>query len=110
MVLMSQTLINFVIILSVVRLTSAYHCLQYMSVKSGMTVTQMWKISRLWLYGYRQPPWINDGIKSTLKQSSRQTKIYDNNGLRKNDHIKVLEISTECTKRIIKTKSTIFLK
>ena len=30
---------------------------------------------------YRQPPWINDNIKSSLKQRSKLTKIYYKNGL-----------------------------
>ena len=122
MELMSQPLINVTIILSLVSLTSVYHFLQYMQVKSRITVcgnVQMWKISRkqyLTLTGaqllkifpqmkelnnlriildifrnyisnkkikcdYRQPPWINDNIKSSLKQRSKLTKIYDKNGL-----------------------------
>ena len=44
--LMSQSLINVTVILSLVRLTPVYQCLQYMFVKSGITVRQMWKISR----------------------------------------------------------------
>ena len=59
---------------------------------------------------YRQPPWINDNIKSSLKQRSKLTKIYYKNGLRKSDHIKVLEKSTECTKKILEAKKTIYLK
>ena len=46
---------------------------------------------------YRQPPWINENIKSSLKQKSKLTNIYYKNGLSKSDHIKVLEKSTECT-------------
>ena len=46
MKLMSQSLINVTIILSLVRLTSLYHCLQYMSMKSGIRVRQMIKSSR----------------------------------------------------------------
>ena len=44
--LMSQSLINVTVILSLVRLTPVYQCLQYMFVKSEITVRQMWKISR----------------------------------------------------------------
>ena len=59
---------------------------------------------------YRQPPWINDNIKSSLKQRSKLTKIYYKNDMRKSDHIKVLEKSTECTKKILEAKKTIYLK
>ena len=59
---------------------------------------------------YRQPPWINDNIKSSLKQRSKWTKIYYKNGLRKSDHIKLLEKSTECTKKILEAKKTVYLK
>ena len=59
---------------------------------------------------YRQPPWINYNTKSSLKQRSNWTKIYYKNGLRKSDHIKVLEKSTECTKKILEAKKTVYLK
>ena len=59
---------------------------------------------------YRQPPWINDNIKSSLKQRSKLTKIYYKNGLRKSDHIKVLEKSAECTKKILEAKKNYILK
>ena len=59
---------------------------------------------------YCQPPWINDNIRSSLKKRSKLTKIYCKNGLRKSDHIKVLEKSTECTKKILEAKKTIYLK
>ena len=38
------------------------------------------------------------------------TKIYYKNGLRKSDHIKVLEKSTECTKKILEAKKNYVLK
>ena len=59
---------------------------------------------------YCQPPWINDNIESSLKQRSKLTKIYYKNSLRKSDHIKALEKSTEYTKKIFKAKKTILLK
>ena len=59
---------------------------------------------------YRQPPWINDNIKSSLKQRSKLTKIYYKNDMRKSDHIKVLEKSTECTKKILEAKKIYILK
>ena len=59
---------------------------------------------------YCQLPWINDNIESFLKQGSKLTKIYYKNGLRKCDHLKVLEKSTECTKKILEAKKTIYLK
>ena len=57
-----------------------------------------------------QPPWINDNLKSYLKPRSKLTKIFYKNGLRKSDHVKVLEESTECTNTILGAKKTIFLK
>ena len=59
---------------------------------------------------YRQPPWINDNIKSSLKHRYKLTKSYSKNGLRKSDHIKVLEKSTECTKKILEAKKIYILK
>ena len=59
---------------------------------------------------YRQPPWINDNIKSSLKQRTTLTKIYYKTALRKSDHIKVLEKSPECTNKILEAKKTINLK
>ena len=59
---------------------------------------------------YCQPPWINDNIKSSLKQRTKLTKIYYKNDLRKSDHIKVLEKSTECTKKILKAEKNYILK
>ena len=44
--LMCQSLTNVLIILSLVRLTSMYHSLQYMSMNSEIIVRQMWKISK----------------------------------------------------------------
>ena len=44
MELMFQFLINVTITLFLARLTSVYHSLQYISVKSGITVKQTWKI------------------------------------------------------------------
>ena len=59
---------------------------------------------------YRQPPWINDNIKSSLKQRSKLTKIYYKNGLRKSDHIKVLENQQNVLRKFLKLKKTIYLK
>ena len=44
---------------------------------------------------YCQPPWIIDNIKSSLKQKFKLAKIFYKVGLRKSDHIKVLEKSTK---------------
>ena len=49
---------------------------------------------------YRQPPWMTDNIKKSLKQRSKLTKIFYNNGQRNRDHIKVLEKSEKCTSLI----------
>ena len=59
---------------------------------------------------YRQPPWINDSIKSSSRQRSKLTKIFYKNGLRKSDHIKVLEKSTECTWKILEAKRNYIYK
>ena len=59
---------------------------------------------------YCQPSWTNENIKSSLKQRSKLTKIYYKNGLRKSDHIKVVEKSTECSKEIIEAKKNYTLK
>ena len=44
---------------------------------------------------YCQPPWINDNIKISLKQISKLTKNFSKSGLRKTDHLKVLEKLTD---------------
>ena len=54
-------------------------------------------------HNYREPPCINDNIKSSLKQRSKLTKIFNKNGLRERDRIKVLEKS-KCTKKILEAK------
>ena len=59
---------------------------------------------------YRQPPWMADNIKKTLKQRSKLTKLFYKNGQRNSDHIKVLEKSEECASLILRLKRTIFLK
>ena len=59
---------------------------------------------------YRQPPWINDNIKSSLKQRSKLTKIYYKNGLRKSDHMKVLKNQQNELRKFLKLKKTIYLK
>ena len=59
---------------------------------------------------YRQPPWMTDNIKKSLKQRSKLTKIYYKNGQKNSDHIKVLEKSEECTSLIFEAKKIIFLK
>ena len=48
--------------------------------------------------------------KSSLKQRSKLIKIFYKSGLRKSDHTKVLEKLTECTKKILEAKKTIYLK
>ena len=58
---------------------------------------------------YRQPPWMTDIIKKSLKERCKLTIFFYKNGQRKIDHDKVLEKSEECTKQILKLKST-FLK
>ena len=58
----------------------------------------------------RQPPWIIDNIKSSLKQRSKLTKISCKNGLRKSDHIKVLEKSTVCIKKVLNAKRNYITK
>ena len=45
-----------------------------------------------------------------MKQRSKLTKIYYKNGLRKSDHIKVLEKSAECTEKILEAKKNYILK
>ena len=45
-----------------------------------------------------------------MKQRSKLTKIHYKNGLRNSDHIKVLEKSTECTKKILEAKKNYVLK
>ena len=55
---------------------------------------------------YYQALCINDNTEISLKQRSKLIKIFYKNGLRKSDSIKVLEKSTECTKKIFEAKKT----
>ena len=59
---------------------------------------------------YRQPPWMNDNIKKSLKQRSKLTKIYYKNGQKNSDHIKVLKKSEECASLISETKKNYIFK
>ena len=59
---------------------------------------------------YLQSPWINDNIKPSLKQRPNLTEFFYKNGLKKSDHFKVLEKSTDCTKNILEAKKTIYLE
>ena len=59
---------------------------------------------------YRQPPWMTDIIKKSLKERCKLTKFFYKNGQRKVDHDKVLEKSEECTKQILEAKKNYILK
>ena len=54
---------------------------------------------------YRQPPWMTDDIKKSLKERSKLTKTYYKNGQLKTDYDKVLEKSADCTKKITQAKN-----
>ena len=53
---------------------------------------------------YRQPPWMADIIKKSLKERCKLTNFFYKNGQRKVDHDQVLEKSEECTKQILEAK------
>ena len=59
---------------------------------------------------YRQPPWMTDDIKKSLKQRSKFTKYFYKNGQRNSDHITVLQKSEECTNLISEAKKNYILK
>ena len=59
---------------------------------------------------YRQPPWMTDDIKKSLKQRSKLTKYFYKNGQRNSDHVKVLQKSEECTNLISEAKKNYILK
>ena len=59
---------------------------------------------------YRQPPWMTDDTKKSLKQRSNLTKCFYKNGQRNSDHIKVLQKSEECTNLISEAKKNYILK
>ena len=54
----------------------------------------------------RQPPWMTDTIKKSLKLRSKLTKIFFKNGQKKPDFDKVLVQSEECTKAILDAKNS----
>ena len=53
---------------------------------------------------YRQPPWMTDDIKKSLKERSKLTKTYYKNGQQKIDD-KVSEKSADCMKNITQAKN-----
>ena len=59
---------------------------------------------------YRQPPWMTDNIKKSLKQRSKLTKIFYKHSQRNSVYIKVLEKSEECMSIISEAKKNYFLK
>ena len=59
---------------------------------------------------YRQPPWMTDDIKKSLKQRSKLTKYFYKIGQSNIDHIKVLQKSEECTNLISEAKKNYILK
>ena len=56
---------------------------------------------------YRQPPWMANNIKRSLKERSKLTKCYYNNGQKKTDYEKLLEKSSE---EILEPKNNYILK
>ena len=118
------------------RLTSVNLSHQNMSVKYEITVKQMFKISKNLLKtligdlinktllnifrnyipnkkckcDYRQPPWMTNSIKKSLKERSKLTKCYYKNGQKKSDYEKLLEKSSDCTKEILEAKNNYILK
>ena len=59
---------------------------------------------------YRQPSWMTNSIKRSLKERSKLTKCYYKNDQKKSDYEKLLEKSSDCTKEILEAKSNYFLK
>ena len=59
---------------------------------------------------YRQPPWMTDNIKKSLKQRSKLTKIFYKHSQRNSVYIKVWEKSEECMSIISEAKKNYFLK
>ena len=54
---------------------------------------------------YRQPLWMTDDIKKSLKERFKLTKSYCKNIQQKSDYDKVLEKSANCTKKITQAKN-----
>ena len=53
---------------------------------------------------------MTDSIKTSLKEHSKLTKCYYKNGQKKNDHEKLLEKSSDCTKENLEAKNNYILK
>ena len=83
-----------------------------------LSVVEKFELLIFWNYipnkkikcNYRQPPWMTDNIKKSLKQRSKLTKIFYKNGQKNSDYIKVLEKSEECTSLIAEAKKNNILK
>ena len=59
---------------------------------------------------YRQPLWMTNSIKRSLKESFKLTKCYYKSGQKKSDYEKLLEKSSDCTKQILEAKNNYVLK
>ena len=142
-------LANIITISSMARLTSANLSHQNMSMKSRITVKQIFIILKNLLKtlvgeknleslstdskvdllnemlsnifwncipskkikcDYRQPPWMTDSIKRSLKERSKLTKCYYKNYQKQSDHENYLEKSSDCIKEILEAKSNYILK
>ena len=65
---MFPSLINLTIMLSLVRLTSVYHSLYYMSVNSRISDWQIWKIQRKQFNSNRSKDFKNLSIDKRVEQ------------------------------------------
>ena len=65
---MFPSLINLTIMLSLVRLTSVYHSLHYMSVNSRISDWQIWKIQRKQFNSNRSKDFKNLSIDKRVEQ------------------------------------------
>ena len=61
-------------------------------------------------FDYRQPPWMTDNIKRSLKERCKLINFFYKNGQKKTDHDKVLEKCAECTREILEAKKNYILK
>ena len=60
--------------------------------------------NKLVTFDDRDPPWMNDFVKSKIKLKNQHSKIYNKNGYRCNDHLRLKEAPVLASQIIAKRK------
>ena len=61
-------------------------------------------------FNHRQPPWMNDKIKRSLKERTKLTKFHYKNGQGREEQEKLEAKTAYCTEQILKANNDYILK